>query len=182
MNDIINTASTSQEGENKELGMKLYPKEYINITLKPWGPAVEISIDDFIAMCRANSWTHNMNNVYLTISKIPDIFSLVKKKIKALTSSNDIMYDEIKNRFKSMPVIGIDTWVSDLHIQAAGDLIVLKRIISWNYSKEIKKENKFNNLNILNNSSLIKGCLYSSIFIISSEKKLIFFTISNKIL
>lgn len=71
---------------------------------------MEISIDDFISICKANEWGYKgYENNYLDTNKVPKLFSVAKNKLATITSSDAIEYHLIKNSFKNMPMIVIDT-------------------------------------------------------------------------
>ena len=161
MTDDINQPSTWQEHQNKELGIKLYPKDYFDISLQPWGWIV-IDPAAFEKFCKIQGWGYTSNNDYFDITKISPYLRELLDYIKSVDASDGVNYSSFfqKNPHINRPIMTIkkiNSIISQWTIEYENakwkiytiDIEIFKKYLSWDKNTRITKNNKIDKLEII---------------------------------
>lgn len=157
MTDDINKPSEGQEHQNKELGIKLYPEDYFDISFKPWG-WIAMNGKSFKRFCEIQGWTHSQNANYLDVKKIPHYCNDLLNYIKTSHSSDAIEYSYFSD--KNIPIMSIKTiksitpqwtinYVNNNWQECNIDIEIFKKYLSWDKGKEIKISSKIQDIQII---------------------------------
>lgn len=167
MNDIINKQLEQTENLAKELWIKLYPKQYINLSLKEWSK-ISFYPEDFIVFAKEMWWCYSTTDTDIEISKIPQIYWYLISFLKAnfnVVGPNGSQYiddEEILRKKISIEMYSIK------HIQSIEPsnkvncidynnheenikIEMIKKIISWNPKSTINIQSKIDTIAIVKN-------------------------------
>ena len=168
MTDTTNQANEWQEqNQNKELGIKLYPKEYINLSLAEWS-SISLDPETFLQFAKTNGWNWSNSDMDIRIAKIPaweygHLINFLTRNYTTQNSSGDKYIDdeEIKNKNIRINLYGIKAiesiqasdkihYINPMWQKAVIDMNMLKNSIVGKISMNTPIKNKIGGIEIKN--------------------------------